>query len=43
MEERVLLVNGAFKIRSEPGVGTTVEVHVSLPEEARETLESVAG
>ena len=32
MEERVRLVNGKFKIRSQPGVGTTVEVFVPLSE-----------
>ena len=32
MEERVRLVNGKFKIRSQPGVGTTVEVFVPLNE-----------
>jgi signal transduction histidine kinase len=34
MEERVRLVNGKFKIRSQHGVGTKVEVHVPLPEMA---------
>jgi len=34
MEERVRLVNGDFQIRSQPGEGTEVEVHVPLPEEA---------
>ncbi|HTR37922.1 MAG TPA: chemotaxis protein CheB [Bryobacteraceae bacterium] len=30
MEERVRLVNGEFSIRSEPGKGTEIEVHVPL-------------
>jgi PAS domain S-box-containing protein len=30
MEERVRLVNGDFSIRSEPGKGTEIEVHVPL-------------
>jgi signal transduction histidine kinase len=34
MEERVRLVNGNFEIRSQPGKGTEVEVHVPLPEAA---------
>ena len=34
MEERVRLVNGDFKIRSQPGSGTVVEIHVALPENA---------
>ena len=32
MEERVRVVNGDFKIRSQPGDGTVVEVHVPLPD-----------
>ncbi len=32
MEERIHLVNGSFKIKSEPGHGTTVEVRVPLEE-----------
>jgi PAS domain S-box-containing protein len=32
MEERVRIVNGEFKIRSEAGLGTNVEVHLPLPE-----------
>jgi hypothetical protein len=31
MEERVRMVNGEFKIRSQGGLGTNVEVHVPLP------------
>ena len=34
MEERVRLLNGDFKIRSQPGEGTEVEVHMPLPEKA---------
>ena len=34
MEERVRLLNGDFQIRSQPGEGTKVEVHVPLPEQA---------
>lgn len=34
MKERVRLVNGEFIIRSRPGIGTEVEVHVPLPERA---------
>jgi signal transduction histidine kinase len=32
IEERVRLVNGDFKIHSQPGDGTEVEVHVPLPD-----------
>ena len=34
MEERVRLVNGEFSIRSEPGEGTEIEVHVPLDSRA---------
>jgi two-component system CheB/CheR fusion protein len=34
MKERVRLVNGKFNIRSQPGVGTTVEVFVPVHENA---------
>ncbi len=34
MKERVRLVNGEFSIRSEPGKGTEIEVHVPLVAEA---------
>jgi len=34
MEERVRLVNGDFSIRSQPGKGTEIEVHVPLKETA---------
>ena len=34
MEERARLVNGTLSIRSQPGVGTRVELTVSLGQKA---------
>jgi signal transduction histidine kinase len=42
MEERVRLVNGTFTIRSQPGIGTTVEVFVPLRKKDNETVETAA-
>jgi signal transduction histidine kinase len=43
MEERVRLVNGNFTIRSQSGIGTTVEVFVPLRKKENETVETAAG